>query len=285
MVLATILNPPFMSATALTSIESLVSAIPDGALLAVPKDTSGVAMAATRELIRRRVRNLHLVCVPTSGLQADMLIGAGAVGTIETSAVTMGEFGAAPCFVEAIRSANIKVMDATCPAIYAALQAAEKGLPFIPLRGLIGTDVLRYRKDWKVIDNPFAAGDPIVALPAIRPDAALFHARCADREGNVFIGKEREVLLMAHAAKTTLVTVEEIVEGNLLEDPARGGAVLPAIYVSAIALAKRGAWPLGLFDLYPMDDAAIARYIGLARSAEGIGQFLAEWDGGVEAAA
>jgi glutaconate CoA-transferase subunit A len=274
-----------VSATALTSLESLVSAISDGALLAVPKDTSGVAMAATRELIRRRVRNLHLVCVPTSGLQADMLIGAGAVGTIETSAVTMGEFGAAPCFVEAIRTANIKVMDATCPAIYAALQAGEKGLPFIPLRGLIGTDILRYREDWKVIDNPFAAGDPIVALPAIRPDVALFHARCADREGNVFIGREREVLLMAHAAKTTLVTVEEIVEGNLLEDPARGGAVLPSIYVSAIAVAKRGAWPLALFDLYPMDDAAIARYIGLARSAEGIAQFLDQWTGGEEAAA
>ena len=66
-----------MSATSLTSLESLAAAIPDGALLAVPKDSSGVAMAATRALIRRGVRNLHLVCVPTSGLQADLLIGAG----------------------------------------------------------------------------------------------------------------------------------------------------------------------------------------------------------------
>ena len=65
-----------MSATSLTSLETLAASIPDGALLAVPKDTSGVAMAATRELIRRGVRRLHLVCVPTSGLQADILIGA-----------------------------------------------------------------------------------------------------------------------------------------------------------------------------------------------------------------
>ena len=274
-----------MSATALTSLETLVASIPDGALLAVPKDTSGVAMSATRALARSGVRNLHLVCVPTSGLQADLLIGAGAVTTVETSAITMGEFGAAPCFTAALRNHSLRVMDATCPAIYAALQAAEKGLPFIPLRGIIGTDVLRHRADWKVIDNPFAAGDPIVVLPAIRPDVALFHARCADREGNVFIGKEREVLLMAHAAKTTLVTVEEIVDGNLLEDPARGGAVLPSIYVSAIAVAKRGAWPLAFADLYPMDDAAIERYMSFAGSAEGIAQFLAEWDSGVEAAA
>ena len=274
-----------MSATSLTSLESLAAAIPDGALLAVPKDSSGVAMAATRALIRRGIRKLHLVCVPTSGLQADLLIGAGAIATVETSAVTMGEFGAAPCFVEAIRNRGIKVMDATCPAIYAALQAAEKGIPFIPLRGIIGTDLLRHRTDWKVIDNPFGENDAIVALPAIRPDVALFHARMADRFGNVFIGKEREVLLMAHAAKTTLVTVEEIVDGNLLEDPARGGAVLPSIYVSAIAVAKRGAWPLAFADQYPMDDAAITRYMTMARSAEGVAQFLAEWDGGVQAAA
>jgi glutaconate CoA-transferase subunit A len=274
-----------MSATSLTSLESLAAAIPDGALLAVPKDSSGVAMAATRALIRRGVRNLHLVCVPTSGLQADLLIGAGAVATIETSAVTMGEFGAAPRFVEAIRNGSLNILDATCPAIYAALQAGEKGLPFIPLRGLIGSDVLRHRSDWKIIDNPFGHNDAIVALPAIRPDVALFHARCADREGNVFIGKEREVLLMAHAAKTTLVTVEEIVDYNLLEDPARGGAVLPAIYVCAIAVAKRGAWPLAFADEYAIDDAAINRYMALARSAEGVAQFLAEWDGGVQAAA
>jgi glutaconate CoA-transferase subunit A len=277
--------PPIMSATSLTSLDALAAAIPDGACLAVPKDSSGVAMAATRDLILRGVRRLHLVCVPTSGLQADVLIGAGAVDTIETSAVTMGEFGAAPCFVDAIRNARIKVMDATCPAIYAALQAGEKGLPFIPLRGLIGTDLLRCRVDWKVINNPFGEDDPIVVLPAIRPDIALFHARMADRFGNVFIGREREVLLMSHAAQTTLVTVEEIVDGNLLEDEARSGSVLPAIYVTKIAVAKRGAWPLAFADQYPMDDTAIGRYMMQARSAQGLANFIAQWDSGVQVAA
>ena len=267
------------------SLDDLVAAIPDGALLAVPKDNSGVAMAATRALVRRGVRNLHLVCVPTGGLQADILIGTGAIAVLETSAVTMGEFGTAPRFTAAIRDGKLLMKDATCPAIYAALQAAEKGLPFIPLRGIIGTDLLRHRADWKVIDNPFAKDDKIVALPAIRPDVALFHARSADREGNVFIGKEREVMLMAHAANTTLVTVEEIVEDNLLDDPARGGAVLPAIYVSRIAIAKRGAWPLALGGMYGTDDAAISRYVSLARTPEGVMQFLAEWDGGAQAAA
>lgn len=265
-------------------IESLISDIPHGALLAVPKDTSGVAMAATRALVRRRIHDLHLVCVPTSGLQADMLIGAGAIRTLETSAVSLGEYGSSPRFVEAVQQGRLALKDATCPAIYAALQAAEKGLPFIPLRGLLGSDVLRHRSDWKVIDNPFAGNDPIVALPAIRPDVALFHARMADRFGNVFVGRERDVLLMAHAARSTLVTVENVVEGNLLDDPARAGAVLPAIYVSGIAIAHRGTWPLA-FDQTPEDGAALSRYAALARTPAGFTQCLAEWDHGASIAA
>ena len=145
------------------------------------------------------------------------------------------------------------------------------------MRGLLGTDVLANRTDWKVIDNPFTPGDSIVALPAIRPDVALFHAALADRYGNVFIRREREVLLMAQAARQTLVTVEEITDDNLLEDEARAGAVLPAIYVTRVAVAKRGAWPLGLLDRYPADETALTRYVSMARTREGFASFVADW--------
>ena len=272
-------NPqePHLESDVVSSLEALAAAIPDRALLAVPKDSSGVAMAATRELVRRGVRELHLVCVPVGGLQADILIGAGAVATIETSAVTLGEFGNAPRFIAAVREGAIRVLDATCPAIYAALQAGEKGIPFMPLRGLIGTDLLRHRLDWKVIDNPFAGQDRIVALPGIRPDVALFHAPLADRHGNVFVGAKRELMLMAHAARQTLVTVEEITDDNLLDDPPRAAGVLPAIYVTRVAAAKRGTWPLAFWDLYPDDEAALANYVAAAGTAAGFTQFLDSW--------
>ena len=80
----------------LISLEALAAHVRDGASLAVPVDRSGVAMAATAAIIAAGPKNLHLVCVPTSGMQADMLIGAGLVGSIETSAVTVGEAGGAP---------------------------------------------------------------------------------------------------------------------------------------------------------------------------------------------
>ena len=79
-------------------IEELAARIEPGCTLAVPPDYSGVAMAATRELARRRVGRLHLLACPTSGLQADLLIGAGCVATLEAAAITLGEFGPAPRF-------------------------------------------------------------------------------------------------------------------------------------------------------------------------------------------
>jgi glutaconate CoA-transferase subunit A len=274
-----------MPETTLCSLEALAAAVPDGALLAIAKDSSGVAMAATRELVRRGVRDLHLLCVPISGIQADILIGAGCVRTLETSGISLGEFGAAPRFVAALKDGKLRMIDSTCPAVYAGLQAGQKGLPFMPLRGLLGTDLLAKRDDWQVIDNPFSPADPIVVLKAIRPDVALFHASLADRAGNVFVGRERELLIMAHAAHRTLVTVEEITDQNLLEDPARAGAVIPSIYVERIALAPRGAWPVGLVDHYAQDEAEIARYAAAARTAEGFAGYLTGWLGDRRAAA
>ena len=135
------------------SVDEVIAPIGDGCMLVVPREVSGAPMAATRALIRRRARRLHLVALPTSSLQADLLIGAGCIETLETSAVSLGEFGPAPRFSAAVTSATIKLKDATCPALHAALQASEKGVPFMPLRGLLGSDVLKYRDDWKVIDS------------------------------------------------------------------------------------------------------------------------------------
>ncbi|HTT40594.1 MAG TPA: CoA transferase [Burkholderiales bacterium] len=263
--------------TTLCDLSTLAATVPDGAKVAVPADRSGVAMTFTRELVRRRVRDLHLVCVPVSGLQAEVMIGAGLVATLETSAVTLDEFGPAPRFVAAVREGAIKLLDATCPAIHAALQAGQKGIPFIPLRGLIGTDVLANRPDWKVIDNPFHTGDPIVVLPAIRPDFALFHAPLADRYGNVFIGRSRELMTMAHAAHRTLVTVEEVSDVDLMRDPDRAPGVIPSIYITALAEAPRGAWPLQLADAYGIDEAALLQYVEAAQTARGFERWIAEW--------
>src|SRR6266699_455682 len=257
-----------------SSIDDAVAAIPDGAMVVVPRESSGVPMEATRALIRRGVKRLHLVTLPTSTLQADLLIGAGCVATLETSAVSLGEFGPAPRFTAAILAGSIQMRDATCPALHAQFQAAEKGVPFMPLRGLIGSDLLPHRPDWKVVDNPFGNNDPIVLLPALKPDVALFHAPMADRDGNIWIGRDRELATMAHAAARTVVTVEKLHDGNLFDDPSLAAGALGGFYVQAIAVAPKGAWPLGLADHYGADAAHLADYARMAASSEGFAAYL-----------
>jgi len=234
-------------------------------------------MDAVRALIQRKAKNLRLLGVPVLGMSADLLIGAGCVAEVHSSAVSLGEAGLAPRFSEAVERGEIKVVDYTCPAVHTALQATEKGVPFMPLRGVIGSDLVAGRADWQVAQNPFSAGkDPILLVSAIVPDVALFHARWGDAAGNVWVGRRRELATIAHAARNTYVTVEELRPGDMLEDELLAPGVISGIYVSGIARAEHGAWPLGVVDVYGIDDAHLAAYAAAAKTREGFERYLDE---------
>jgi glutaconate CoA-transferase subunit A len=236
------------------------------------------AMAVVRELIVQKKKDLKLLGVPVLGMCADLLIGAGCVAEVQTSAVSLGEAGLAPRFTEAAEKGEILVRDATCPAIHTALQASEKGVPFMPLRGVLGSDLISLRKDWKVAQNPFAQGeDPILMVPAVSPDIALFHARWADEAGNVWVGRRRELATIAHAAKRCFVTYEEMRTGDMLEDELLAPGVIASTYVTVTARAERGAWPLGVAGVYGIDDAHLMRYARAAKSREGFASYLSEF--------
>ena len=256
-------------------VEDVAKAVPDGALLGVPADYSGAPMAVTRALIARRARGLRLYCLPQTTIQGDMLIGAGCVAAVESAAVTMGEYGLAPCFSRAVESGGIDMRDSTCPALHTQLQAVEKGVPFMPMRGLIGSDIARHRPDWRTVQNPFAeVADEIVLLPATPLDVTVFHAPFADARGNVFIGRRRELATLAHASREVFVTVEKVVDTDLFESEATAAGALPAFNLSAIAVAENGAWPVGLTDVYPPDGAELRRYARMARTEAGFNEYL-----------
>ncbi|MEM7742960.1 MAG: CoA synthetase [Pseudomonadota bacterium] len=268
------------------SVEEIAQAIPDGALLGVPADYSGVPMAVTRALVARGARDLRLYCLPMTTMQGDMLIGAGCVAGIETAAVTLGEYGLAPCFSRAVQNATISITDSTCPALHTQLQAVEKGVPFMPLRGLLGSDIAVHRSDWKTLQNPFAEDpDPIVLLPARPLDVTVFHAPYADAKGNVFIGRQRELATLVYASREVFVTVEKIVDGDLFASEATAAGALPAFYVTALAEAESGAWPVGLTDVYPVDGEEMRRYATAARTEEGFAAYLADQGLSVRSAA
>ena len=257
------------------NVEALSARVPDGAFVALPPEYSWVPASLARALIVQGTRDLHVLCVPIGGITVDMLIGAGCVGTLEAAAVSLGEAGLAPRFTDAVQSGSIRMKDSTCPAIHAGLQAAEKGVPFMPLGGLIGSDIEANRDDWRVVPDPMESGNgPIALVSALKPDFAIFHSPKADRHGNVWIGKRRELMVMAHAAKKTLVTVEKIVDEDLLADEATAAGTLSNLYVSGIAEAKNGAWPSVLHGVYEADREEIATYAYEAKTVEGFQAFM-----------
>lgn len=271
-------------AAAPVGIEELAAQVPDGAVVALPTgvnaDFSGVPMAVTRALIRRGVTGLNLVLVPASGIQADLLIGAGCVATVQTGSILLYEYGRANRFVAAQKRGTIRVRESTCPAIHAALIAGEKGLPFMPVRGIIGSDLLRHREaegDWKVIDNPFGEDDPIVVVSAIRPDVTLLHVPMADSEGNIWVGRRHEFSTMARGAHRTLVTFERRYDGDMRADATLAPGVVPALYVGALCHQPRGAWPLHMGKDYPEDAEHMREYARLSQSDEGFAEYLSRF--------
>ncbi|MDA1116788.1 MAG: CoA synthetase [Proteobacteria bacterium] len=261
----------------LAGADALAREIPDGACIGLPPDYSPVAMAVVRALVRRGAKDLKLLGVPVLGLCADILIGAGCVREVETSAVTLGEAGLAQRFTAAAESGAVKIIDATCPMIHTGLQATEKGVPFLPLRGVLGSDLVKNHPDWKTIDNPYTTGDPILLAKAIVPDVALFHARWADEAGNVWVGRRGELATIAHASQACYVSFEELKRGDMLEDELLAPGCISSVYVTAVAPAPRGAWPLGVPGAYGIDDAHLQLYARLAKTAAGFQQYLDEF--------
>lgn len=254
----------------------MISPIEDGASICLAPDYSGCSLALIRELIKKGCRGLHLIGCPQLGLQADLLIAAGCVASIETAAIGLGEAGQAPAFARAYRQGEIDVFESTCPAIHSALQAAEKGVPFLPVASVIGSDLIAARPDWRIVNDPYSGRD-ILTVPAIKPDFAMLHAPLADRDGAVWIGVRRELMLMCHAAACALATVERIVDHSLVRDVDKAAGTIPGIYVQSVATVPQGARPSGLFGDYGPDRGWIECYLDAAKDTAELAKFIDRW--------
>jgi glutaconate CoA-transferase subunit A len=145
------------------------------------------------------------------------------------------------------------------------VQAGAMGLPFIAVRGLLVSDILTYRPDLLVRDNPFNPGEPVVLARPIRPDVAVCHALQADRWGNTITPGKRDDLMPARAARGAVVTAEEVVDQELtVVDAGHHNTFLPAIDVDMVAHVPFGAHACGCGPLYPRDEAHCRHYIEAA---------------------
>jgi glutaconate CoA-transferase subunit A len=146
------------------------------------------------------------------------------------------------------------------------------GVPYIPVVGLMGTDLLKRRDDMVVAADPFDGKTLSVVAKALRPDVAVFHAQIADRQGNVSCGYDAEALILAEASRRVIVTAETIVD-RLTEKEATG-AFIPGMHVHAVVHARFGAHPGGCTGLYGPDKAHMARYVAAAQDDAAFAEYL-----------
>jgi hypothetical protein len=155
------------------------------------------------------------------------------------------------------------------------------GVPFLAVRGLLHSDILKHRPDLLVRENPFNLGEPVVMAQSIRPDVAIFHALKADRWGNAITPGHRDDLMMARAARRVIVTAEELTEQPLTRRDAGEDTFLPAIDVDVIVHAPLGAHPCGFGQLYDADEAHCREYLEAAKSPGGFQEYLERYVHGV----
>ena len=141
------------------------------------------------------------------------------------------------------------------------------------LRGYLDTDLPAHNPHIRRIACPFT-GESLAAVPALNPDVTFLHAQCADRQGNVvvsgIVGASREAAL---AAKTLVVTVEEIVESLA---PAMNAFLLPHWVVSAVVHCPGGAYPSYAQGHYERDNAFYQQWDAIARDRDGFLAWMTE---------
>jgi glutaconate CoA-transferase subunit A len=146
-----------------------------------------------------------------------------------------------------------------------ALQAGVMNVPFVPVRGLLGTDYMKIRPDFLQIANPYDPAEAIAVVPAIVPDVAVFHGFLGDQYGNVVASGAHDAKLIVQASKRAVATVEEVVESNLADEP-HTGVLVPGIHIDAVIHAPRGAHPTACRGFYDVDAGHIREYMQAARS-------------------
>jgi glutaconate CoA-transferase, subunit A len=116
-----------------------------------------------------------------------------------------------------------------------ALQAGASGVSHTPVPGLLGSDLLGRRPDFRVVDDPFRPGERVVLVPAIVPEFALLHGRRADPDGNVVIGTEYDDRLVAQASRHVVYSVEAL-RADATRSLAFGEQVVPGVWVDALVV-------------------------------------------------
>jgi len=268
------------SSKLLTLSEAISRFVPDGSSVTMGTALeSFIPFAAGHEIMRQRKRSLTLIG-PISDILFDQIIGAGCVSKVRAAWVGNVITGSAYNFRRAVESGTIEVEDHSNLTLAMGLRAGAMGVPFMPTRTALGSDLFKTNPSLKTISCPFT-GDTLTAVAALVPDVTIIHVQRADEYGNAHawgnLGVTREACL---ASKHVVVMAEEVVSPEVISsDPNR--VVTPGFRVSAVAHAPWGAHPSPVPGYYNRDHQAFLDYQRNSQTPEAFANWQARWVDGV----
>ncbi len=234
-----------------------------------------IPFAFGHELIRQGKRELTLIG-PISDILFDQVIGGGCVSEVRAAWVGNVITGSGYNFRRAVESGDLKIEDHSNLTIALALRAGAMGVPYMPSRTALGSDLFKTNSNLKTIECPFT-GETLSAVAAINPDVAVVHAQRADEHGRAHVwgnlGTTREACL---ASRNIIVTAEEIVAPDVISsDPNR--IVAPAFKVCAVARSPWGGYPSPVPGCYNRDHQAFIDYRNQSKTSGEFQRWRTKW--------
>ena len=264
-----------------TTLTEAVASIPDGSHVALSGfATSRCSIAFAHEVIRQGIRRLTVSqCV--AGIDADLLVGAGVVERVINGGGSRGRSGQHQCICRAIEQGTLVTEELSSLSMTFRYLAGSLGLPFIPIRSLNGSDILKrlQEKDPPVVSSitdPFSGEDWLLLKPLL-PDVSVVQVQVADEDGNAWIlGPRWDNEEQAKASTRVIVITERLVSSETIRrEPDR--TVIPGFRVSHVVHLPFSAHPSSVYQVYDFDRAHIKIYAEASRTPEGFKQYLDQY--------
>ncbi|MEO0079593.1 MAG: CoA-transferase [candidate division WOR-3 bacterium] len=230
-------------------------------------------MSLVREVVRQRKK--HLRVAGQGILEIDLLLAADLVDTLDITYVGWEVYGISAILRRAVESGRVKTTEWSNAAIAWRFKAAAMGVPFLPVRSMLGTDTLKFSAA-KVGEDPFT-GKPVCLLPALFLDVGLIHVHRADRYGNCQIdGISGFAHEMARASKKLIISCEEIIATNKIRKYPED-TIIPYYLVDAVVEAKYGSHPGEMCYRYWRDHEHLLQFLKDSSDPEKTQAYLAKW--------
>jgi len=236
-------------------------------------------MILINEIVRQGITGLRVA--GQGVLELDMLLAAHLVKALDITYIGLEVYGVSNCLRREVESGRVeKVVDWSNAAIAWRFKAAAMGVPFIPVRSMLGSDTLKYSAA-KVVECPFT-GDPICLLPALILDVGLIHVHRADKYGNAQIdGISGFAAELARASKRLIISAEEIVDTDVIRSrPDR--TIIPYYLVDAVVEAPFGSHPGEMCYLYERDEAQIREWVEASKEEASTREYMDKYIYGME---